>query len=226
MPAHNAPTPPICKHGVVSRFAVQLDFKFHHFPNRNRNVSVITETIRFRFGPNRYQFVSVWAQSIYIKEPNRASQKRPPSSLNQIICWTIVFCVLSVCSILWNYWSHCLLWAMFFFILWWSSSRFLCVMSQDMSPQVSSLAEWFLTLSTRMGLFSSVCEHVFPQSSSFTERLVACCTFVRLLSSVDHKVPIQILSSTKWLVAPCTLLHFLSSAVGNALVVWLKWLNK
>ena len=98
-----------------------------------------------------------------------------------------------------------------FFILWWSSSRFLCVMSQDMSPQVSSLAEWFLTLSTRMGLFSSVCEHVFPQSSSFTERLVACCTFVRLLSSVDHKVPIQILSSTKWLVAPCTLLHFLSS---------------
>ena len=98
-----------------------------------------------------------------------------------------------------------------FFILWWSSSRFLCVMSQDMSPQVSSLAEWFLTLSTRMGLFSSVCEHVFPQSSSFTEILVACCTFVRLLSSVDHKVPIQILSSTKWLVAPCTLLHFLSS---------------
>ena len=70
---------------------MSLDFKFHHFPNRNRNVSVITETIRFRFGPNRYQFVSVWAQSIYIKEPNRASQKRPPSSLNQIICWTIVF---------------------------------------------------------------------------------------------------------------------------------------
>ena len=169
-----------------------LDFKFHHF------------------GPNRYKIVSVWAQSIYIKEPNRASQKRPQAPLNQIICWTIVFCVLSVCSILWNYWSHCLLWAMFF-LLWWSSNRFLCVMSQDMSPQVSSLAEWFLTLSTRMGLFSSVCEHVFPQSSSFTERLVACCTFVQLLSSVDHKVPIQILSSTKWLVAPCTLLHFLSS---------------
>ena len=93
---------------------MSLDFKFHHFPNRNRNVSVITETIRFRFGPNRYQFFSVWAQSIYIKAPNRASQKRPPSSLNQIICWTIVFCVLSVCSILWNYWSHCFLWAMFF----------------------------------------------------------------------------------------------------------------
>ena len=38
---------------------VLLDFKFHHLPNRNRIVSVITETIRFRFGPNRYQFFSV-----------------------------------------------------------------------------------------------------------------------------------------------------------------------
>ena len=184
---------------------MQLDFKFHHLPNQNLIVLVITETIRFRFGPNRYQFVSVWAQSIYIKEPNRASQKRPPSSLNQIICWTIVFLrAISLFDFV-KLLIPLLSLGNVFFILWWSSSRFLCVMSQDMSPQVSSLAEWFLTLSTRMGLFSSVCEHVFPQSSSFTERLVACCTFVRLLSSVDHKVPIQILSSIKWLVGCCTL---------------------
>ena len=151
--------------------AMWLDFKFHHLPNRNRIVSVITKTIQFRFGPNRYQFVSVWAQSIYIKEPNRASQKRPPSSLNQIICWTIVFCVLSVCLILWNYWVK--IWALRF---------------------PAWLNDFYIELF--MGLFSSMFEHVFPQSSSFTERLVACCTFVRLLSSVDHKVPIQILSST------------------------------
>ena len=34
----------------VSSEAMQLDFKFHHFPKRNLIVSVITETIRFRFG--------------------------------------------------------------------------------------------------------------------------------------------------------------------------------
>ena len=54
--------------------------------------STISRTEIEGFGYNRndlisVRFVSVWAQSIYLKESNRASQKRPPSSWNQIICF-------------------------------------------------------------------------------------------------------------------------------------------
>ena len=86
-------------------------------------------------------------------------------------------------------------------------------MSQKMSPQTSSLPEWFVAISARMRFLSSVCHHVFPQITSLIERFVAAVTLVRLLSSVDEKVPLQISSYTEWLVAPFTDVHFLSKLV-------------
>ena len=50
-------------------------------------VTLLSERKCFQMRSNRYQIVSVWTQSIYVKESNRASQKRPPSSRNQIICF-------------------------------------------------------------------------------------------------------------------------------------------
>ena len=85
--------------------------------------------------------------------------------------------------------------------LCWSNSciAYICIsVSREMSPQTSSSPKWFVAISTRMRLLSSVGQHVIPQITSPTTWFVATHTLVQLLSTVGKHVIFQITSQTEW----------------------------
>ena len=98
--------------------------------------------------------------------------------------------------------------------LCWSYSciAYTCIsVSRKMSPQTSSFPKWFVAISTRMRLLSSVGQHVIPQITSPTTWFVATHTLVQLLSTVGKHVIFQITSQTEWFASRQCVLTCVSS---------------